>query len=579
MPTTNKYDDMSALTALKNANSGMLLLPDIQREYVWDISEIESLFESIVDDYPIGSYIMWKTTKKVINEERPNLYRFLKFFEKGKTKNECAPEILTEDDYYYIVLDGQQRITSMNIALNGTYTYYKGGRGHDRNNPKSWITKELYYDLDFYADKAENDDEHPGKRFVFLSKEESHNGNYYKVKELLAFESSDDFIENLISSGIDKKSRSDLSRLFNRLHDSSANSLVHFYCISENTYDEALDIFVRVNSTGKKLSKSDLLFSTLIDGWSNGKENVETLLSVMNHKGDGFLFSRDYLMRACLVLVDADTNLKINSLTQKTIQTIRDNWSKIHKAMDMLTDTLSDIGMCDENLTSYNATMPIAYYLYCGGKLNDKESKKEVKKFLSVSLAKRLFGVASNSALRSTRNSLKVNGNKKFSLDIFSSINLVGDRTFKVTESDIDRWLDNYEKGPNTYVLLSLLYPNLKLSQIAFHQDHCHPYMAFDRRKLSALGFDEDKIKDWEKKRNLLPNLQFLKDSENESKNDRSLLEWVSNGNEFDYHPLGVSLELKNFDTFFEERRKLIKSKLLEIFEIDISDFQNQEDK
>lgn len=137
--------------------------------------------------------------------------------------------------------------------------------------------------------------------------------------------------------------------------------LVHYYCIAENTYDEALDIFVRVNSTGRKLSKSDLLFSTLIDGWKDGKDNIENLLATMNSKGDGFQFSRDYLMRLCLVLVDANTNLKINSLTQDTIQKIRNNWNKINIALDSMSTMLSEIGICHENLTSYNATMPIAY--------------------------------------------------------------------------------------------------------------------------------------------------------------------------------------------------------------------------
>ena len=45
-------------------------------------------------------------------------------------------------------------------------------------------------------------------------------------------------------------------------------------------------------------------------------------------------------------------------------------------------------------------------------------------------------------------------------------------RTFKVDEPDVDYWLDNYVIGQNTYVLSSLLYPKLKLSQVSFHQDH-----------------------------------------------------------------------------------------------------------
>ena len=571
MATTNKYEDMSALTALKYAKNKNLLLPDIQREYVWELEEIERLFESIVDDYPIGSCIFWKTNRTTINSEQPNLYYFIRDFHKNKTKNEKAPEILNEENEYFIVLDGQQRITSLNIALYGSYTYYKGGRGNARNNPKSWKKKELYYNLDFYNTSDDEDDEHPRKRFTFLTNDEALGGNNFKINALLAYDQEHDFLEDLISKGLNKNSRGDLFRLFQRLHDSSGNGLIHYYCISENTYDEALDIFVRVNSTGRKLSKSDLLFSTLIDGWKEGKESIEILLDSMNSKGDGFKFSRDYLMRLCLVLVDANTNIKIKSLTQKKIKAIRDNWKKINSSLDNLSTVLADIGISNENLSSYNATMPIAYYIFKGGKIKSSEDKKEVRKFLSVSMAKRLFGVASNSSLNSTRNALKGIDCKKtaFPLSLFSSIVLTGGRTFIVDEKqDIDFWLDNYEKGQNTYVLLSLLYPNLKLSQVTFHQDHCHPYAGFNNRNISFLGLPNDKLIEWQRKRNLLPNLQFLKGDENESKNKTPLIEWVSEGNDFRYHPEGVSLELKDFDTFFVERRQLMKEELMSIFDL-----------
>lgn len=570
MPTTNKYEDMSALEALDFARERNLLLPDIQREYVWDVSEIEALFESIVDGYPIGSCIFWKTNRNIINNDKPNLYYFFSKFEKEKTKNEKAPEVLTKECDYYIVLDGQQRITSLNIALNGSYKYYKGGRGHNRSNPKSWVEKELYYNLDFYVKNEEEDDEHPKKRFVFLTNEEADNLNVYKVKHLLKYDALQAFIKFMYQNDYEDKIIDDLSKLFSRLHDASGSGLVHYYCINENSYDGALDIFVRVNSTGRKLSKSDLLFSTLIDGWKEGKDNVETILGVMNSKGDGFTFSRDYLMRLCLVLVDADPNLKIKNLTRPTVQAIKDNWSIIDSSLDKLSSLLVDIGLSDETLTSYNATMPIAYYLYKGGEIKDADSKREARKFLSVSLAKRLFGVASNSALSTTRNVLKNLDCKHtaFNLKLFENATLVGGRTFTIDENELDRWLDTYEKGQSTYILLSLLYPNLKLSQVAFHQDHCHPYTGFENKNIATLGLDDEKVKEWQKKRNLLPNLQFLEGAENESKNKTPLKEWVEEGNDFEYHPENVSLELKDFDTFFTERRKLMKDELKKIFEI-----------
>ena len=159
MVTQNKYEDISVLDALNYIKSGKILLPDIQREYVWNYHDIELLFESVVEGYPIGSCIMWKTTRIAINENKPNLYYFHTNFSRKEPENKKVPEVLAEDkeNDYYIVLDGQQRLTSFNIAFNGSYTDFKGGKGNPRDNPENWITRELYYNLQ-YDPKADKDE-------------------------------------------------------------------------------------------------------------------------------------------------------------------------------------------------------------------------------------------------------------------------------------------------------------------------------------------------------------------------------------------------------------------------------------
>jgi uncharacterized protein with ParB-like and HNH nuclease domain len=325
-----------------------------------------------------------------------------------------------------------------------------------------------------------------------------------------------------------------------------------------------------VNSTGRKLSKSDLLFSTLIDGWKEGKENIEALLTSINGDYGLFKFSKDYLMRLMLILVNAPTNLKIENFNSKTVNKIRDNWLSIEKSIEKMAEVLNQIGISDAYLTSYNATMPIAYYIYNGGQFKTQESKQELRKYLSISMANRLFGIASNNALSQTRKALQNIDCKKtpFNLSLFKNIVLTGNRTFTVEEKDIDVWLDKYEIGQNTYTILLLLYPNLKLDQTSFHQDHCHPYAGFDKKNLSNLNLSDEEISKWQFKRNLLPNLQFLEGHENEAKNKTPLKDWIDSGNEIKYMPSNVSLELKDFCIFFEERRKLIKAELKNIFNI-----------
>lgn len=579
--TSGEYRDMSAKDALEKINNHTLLLPDIQREYVWNPEDVESLFESIIDGYPIGSCIFWKTTKAIINTEQPNLYYFLDHCErensrapKDATTNEKAPEFMTTDANYYVVLDGQQRITSLNIALRG---YFEIKKRYKRANISSaWERKELYYNLDFYD--SEPNDEHPIKRFRFLTETEAKSGTYYRVKNILACSDANTFIKDVKArthtQRLNPQVRRDLKILYQRLIGGKThkdkNSALHYFCISEENYDKALDIFVRVNSTGKKLSKSDLLFSTLINGWKEGKDVVTNTLHDMNAKGDGFNFSRDYLMRAALILIDQSVSLKIKSFTPKAITKIRDNWHRIHDAMNQMTDLLADIGLYDERMTSYNASIPLAYYCYKGGEFKTQDSKKEAKKFLAIAMTKGLFGVASNDSLQKTHDTLKnLNCQKtNFSVSLFKDITLTGSRTFTVSKTEIENWIDTFEKGNNTYILLTLLYPHLKLDQHSFHQDHCHPWALFENRKIAELGLSPTVVEKWQKMRNRLPNLHFLEGGENESKNKTPLKDWVEAGHDFEYHPAQVSLELKNFARFYKLRRELILNELKSVFDL-----------
>lgn len=120
-------------------------------------------------------------------------------------------------------------------------------------------------------------------------------------------------------------------------------------------------------------------------------------------------------------------------------------------------------------------------------------------------------------------------------------------------------------------MILSLLYPNLKYGQKGFHQDHMHPYSGFTDKKLSAVVLptgeylDESSMKEWQRRRNTLANLQLLEDWENENKNSTPLKEWLkipANAENVKFLPLGISYELGNFEQFLEQRQKLMSKEL-----------------
>ncbi|QEE95825.1 DUF262 domain-containing protein [Helicobacter pylori] len=106
-------------------------LPDIQREYVWlkkaDEKKIEQLFDSILRGYPIGSFLFLKLQKEDIakSDEQDSdklnfqLYQFITNYDERKSHNEKIYIEQISRDELCIVLDGQQRLTSLYIGLKG----------------------------------------------------------------------------------------------------------------------------------------------------------------------------------------------------------------------------------------------------------------------------------------------------------------------------------------------------------------------------------------------------------------------------------------------------------------------------
>jgi len=92
-------------------------LPAIQRPYVWEPEQIIALFDSLMKGYPISSFLFWEV--KPENRENWDIYQFVEHFRYGQVHNEPAE---TDGRDVTLVLDGQQRLTSLIIGLRGTYT-------------------------------------------------------------------------------------------------------------------------------------------------------------------------------------------------------------------------------------------------------------------------------------------------------------------------------------------------------------------------------------------------------------------------------------------------------------------------
>lgn len=557
-----KYETISIKDIIKMLNEKKIYLPEIQRSFVWKAEQIEKLFESIFIGYPIGTLLFWKTTKNDINKNEIILYDFIKdYHERDSKNNDKSSTIASDYENYFITLDGQQRLTALYIGLQGSTAYKTHNTWWKLDD--SFPKKKLYFNLDAKGLNDDDDDEIIPIFKFFEDGKVPKNNKWIIASDILKFNDLNDIIRYTNNNELTDEESGNISKFWGNI--TSINPpIIHYLNIESDSYEDVLNIFVRLNSYGTPLSKSDLLFSTMLLEWKGGRETIEKLIKDINNKGNKFNFSKDFIMRTCLVLSGASVNLKIDSFKKDKIIYIRDNFERISLSIKKAVDSLVKLGYSDEMLSSQNALIPYIYYLYKGG---NEKNITGLKKYLAVSQLKNLYGVASNAALTSTRAALEKLNCKKVDFDIilFDSVILVGDRDFKIREDDINSYMDK-EKGKYTFYILSLLYPNLKLDQVKFHQDHAHPYNAFENLDKDKLT--KEQIDRWKILRDTLPNLELLEGSENESKNDMSLTDWINKGNKVEYSDEKESTDLYNFENYYKKRKEKMVTELKRIFDV-----------
>lgn len=565
------YEKKNIRAVIEEINSRKIYLPAIQRKYVWDDDQITRLMDSIMLGYPIGTFLFWKVRKSIINKKEYSMYEFIKdFHERDVYKNPSAPQpfpIGSDEETIWAVLDGQQRLTSLYIALQGSMSRKLPNKRW--KNDDAFPIKELYLDLH----SQRTDEEDISYEFKFLTQEEAKKQKddklWYLVKDILKY-SQDELVTDLIIPNgwaSDKVAMKNISLLHTRL---VGDEIINYFEVQTDSIDSVLDIFVRVNSGGTVLSKSDLLFSTIVSHWDKARDEIDKLLAEINKIGEGYKFSNDFIMRTCLYVLDMSVTLKVETFKKERVLKIKNNWENIRKAIKDTVDLLNEFGFNSENIISYVAVSPMVYYRFKGGNF-DAESKSELRKYIVISQVRQVFGAATNSALTSIREALKAAPTDSFKMGNLLKVRFTGERTLRYTSEEIDAMFDTYEIGAYTFMLLSLLYPNLKYSQKGFHQDHMHPYAGFEESKIANLKLPDGSVIDdvrkdeWRRRRNTLANLQLLEGRENERKNATPLVDWIkiiANSENAKYMPSDSSFELSHFEDFMDKRQKLMSDAL-----------------
>ncbi len=332
-------------------DENQLFVPAFQREYVWKRNDAKNLISSLIKDYPTGTMLTWETNNP------PELKGKYKYDEnKGAVK---------------IILDGQQRITTLYMLMKGDIPPYYTEKEIENDIRNLYVNVESL-ELEYYKVKVmENNplwvnitDIFKGKvreRDITDELEKRNNGERLPREK-----------ETLISNNI---------RSIERIED---RDFLEQIIPVKATNKEAIDIFYIVNASGVNLTDAELALAQISGYWPNARDLFKKKLQDLEKQG--WVFKLDFIVYALLAVTH-----KMGSKMEK-LHTA-DNKDKLLSAWKKLDDTVLDY-VCNllqsqayvdhtDEINSVYALIPLIAYTFNkpDSKLNEEEIKKSIKWF------------------------------------------------------------------------------------------------------------------------------------------------------------------------------------------------------
>ncbi|WP_017245160.1 MULTISPECIES: DUF262 domain-containing protein [Stutzerimonas] len=554
------------------------ILPAIQREFVWWPEQICRLFDSLLQGYPFGTFLFWRIAPEKRQEYQ--FYDFVRDYHERDNYHCALLKNLPERDLV-AVLDGQQRMTALNIGLRGSYAWKLPGKWWSSND--AFPIRYLYLDLLGEPD-AETGSEYGFEFLTETTTELTGDGQLWLRVSRILIESEDDLLDSLddldLSLDQRKQAKKVLRHLYRTVH---LKEIISYYEETEQDLERVLNIFIRMNSGGTPLSYSDLLLSIAVAQWSklDARQEIHQLVDQMNKEGDQFNFSKDLVLKAGLMLSDiGSVGFKVENFNKANMTLLEENWSRIREALLLSVRLLASFGFNSQNLRADSSLLPIAYYLFVSqpgeGYLSRAEyaqDRENVRKWLIRSLLKAsgIWGSGLDTLLTALRDQIRTHAQTGFPVAQIESVMSARGKTLSFTEEELDELVELPYGDKRTFALLSLIFPGFDLSR-HFHVDHIYPQARFTKPQLRKAGIPEDQVEEVADKANRLANLQLLEGSINNQKRQRMPHAWYA---QFKPDVLArqqylAGLEitdlpesLADFLLFYELRRKALRARIV----------------
>lgn len=357
------YTPRSLFRLLEDIDAHRLLLPHIQRPFVWDRDQMARLFDSLMRQYPIQTFLFWRTQEEIrarhfmsvidADAELSALY--------DMAKSAAGVEKV-------FVLDGQQRLQTLHAIFRGGVRV--GG-----------LVAEAYCDVTDGDGEVESGDLLHRLSFVSerpplpLFRIRDFAERYASSNPLTVADDINDALETQLAETPDQRRqrerrvRSNLQQLHSILH------LDKHFWIDEldgvaqpYPYRRILEIFVRVNSGGTKLTAGDLMFAAMKEGWDDIEERVEQTVDLLN--GGRLNLDGDFVLK-CLLLshgegAEVQTEKFYGPKGEGLLKRIEESWDRSEAAFHELRDFMVHAvrARSDKLIRSYNALIPLFDFLF-----------------------------------------------------------------------------------------------------------------------------------------------------------------------------------------------------------------------
>ncbi|MFU3249718.1 GmrSD restriction endonuclease domain-containing protein [Pseudomonas paraeruginosa] len=331
---------------------GELRLPEMQRQYVWRSTRVRDLLDSLYRGYPSGAILLWETDEAVPLQD----------FAVSQSTNPYQSTRL--------LLDGQQRLTSLSAVIRGEPVSVRGRRrpiellfNLEHPDQLAVVTEveenggdedDIEDDGELIDDETDSTEDELLKRFnkmtfVVATRKLEQLPHWVKVSEVFKIDNDAPFLKRAGITGFDDPRYEKYSQRLARLR--GIRKYVYRMDVLERTlsYDEVTEIFVRVNSLGAKLRSSDLALAQITAKWRHSLQTFQNFQKECTKTG----FDLDLGLHLKNLMAFATGQSRFLTVGSLTVDVLQKAWKEACEGMEFALNFLrSNLGIDSPALLS-----------------------------------------------------------------------------------------------------------------------------------------------------------------------------------------------------------------------------------